>query len=609
MANLYRTRAERQARSVAKPVAKTQPRVASRLPASVAARCSCRPGAAPELDEQAALGLQRCVGNAALQRVLALQRNIEVGAADDPLELEADRVAHDVVAMPQPQREVDRDEMPAISRAPEPALDEQDISLVASDDFEQRMADTKSSGQPLPADVRGYMEQRFGRAFDAVRVHTDARAARLARDIDAAAFTYGRDIYYGAGRSPQDHLLTAHELTHVVQQGGAARRAPIRRRIGDGHDLQALRFAGNVVLEACFDNERVLKSGDRGDAVRVLQQALIDAGHPLPRFGVDGIFGAETKTAVRDFQTTAGIGIDGVVGPQTMGALDARFIGPAPTPPAPTPPAPTPPAPTPPAPAPATITSQTVETTPGVRTRTTIGVGERVDLTQSGGATWATSAGQLTDVGGPTLTNPSAATVRLTAPDTAQTVTVTAGTATLAFTVVAPTSVSMDRQPGTGVKHTKDQPDSGVQTRVFLGPDTVNFSRARYRELDVAAVASPGVYSCNPGSGGHCGVGAGSPCPDKALTNTVTAGMGTLSVLGDCAYSGHCGTAPPFAAGTLTISIPYEYKVGTGAFHNFSTVVQTHALAADLVTLTSSKAGATGSTTVAAATTVIVQCP
>jgi hypothetical protein len=99
-------------------------------------------------------------------------------------------------------------------------------------------------------------------------------------------------------------------------------------------------------------------------------------------------------------------------------------------------------------------------------------------------------------------------------------------------------------------------------------------------------------------------------CPDKTVTNTVVAGMGTQSTLGDCALSGDCcGAAVPFVAGNVSLSIPYEYKVGAGAFHAITNVPQLHSLGADLTTLTSSKAGATGSTTVAAASASIAQCP
>jgi hypothetical protein len=251
---------------------------------------------------------------------------------------------------------------------------------------------------------------------------------------------------------------------------------------------------------------------------------------------------------------------------------------------------------------PETITSQTVATTPGARTRTTIGVGEEVNLTHSpGSAAWTRTAGTLSAANG--------VTVIFTAPDTTQNVTVRAGAATIVLHVIAPTSVIMDREPGTGVKHTLNRPNSGIQTRVFLGPDTVNFNKVRYRELDVNAVAN-GVYSCfGTTPTGHCNAGGGgAPCPDKAVTSTVVAGKGTQSVRGDCAYSGECGTAPPFVSGSITFSIPYEYKVGAGAFRWFRTVVQIHSLVAVASLLTSSKAGAAGSTTVAAATVIIPQC-
>jgi hypothetical protein len=40
------------------------------------------------------------------------------------------------------------------------------------------------------------------------------------RELGAQAFTYGSDIYFGAGKSPGNNELTAHELTHVIQQTG-----------------------------------------------------------------------------------------------------------------------------------------------------------------------------------------------------------------------------------------------------------------------------------------------------------------------------------------------------------------------------------------------------
>lgn len=60
-------------------------------------------------------------------------------------------------------------------------------------------------------------------------------------------------------------------------------------------------------------------SGSRGTAVRVAQQRLRDLGFD-PR-GVDGIFGAGTAAAAADFQRSAGLVPDGIIGPKTWAAL------------------------------------------------------------------------------------------------------------------------------------------------------------------------------------------------------------------------------------------------------------------------------------------------
>ena len=69
------------------------------------------------------------------------------------------------------------------------------------------------------------MGAAFGHDFSAVRVHTDAGAARLADRLNARAFTYGQDIAFGSAEYRPGTLmgdaLIAHELAHVVQQSGA----------------------------------------------------------------------------------------------------------------------------------------------------------------------------------------------------------------------------------------------------------------------------------------------------------------------------------------------------------------------------------------------------
>ena len=85
-----------------------------------------------------------------------------------------------------------------------------------------------SAGLPLDSVTVTAMQQRFGRDFSRVRVHTGNSAARSAEQVGAAAYTVGSDIVFGAGRyapgtASGDHLLS-HELGHVVQGGPTLKR-------------------------------------------------------------------------------------------------------------------------------------------------------------------------------------------------------------------------------------------------------------------------------------------------------------------------------------------------------------------------------------------------
>lgn len=80
-------------------------------------------------------------------------------------------------------------------------------------------------GRPLESGVKSRMESAFGYNFSRVRVHANANGARLSSRLNARAFTIGSDIAFGPGEFHPGTLvgdaLIAHELAHVVQQGGA----------------------------------------------------------------------------------------------------------------------------------------------------------------------------------------------------------------------------------------------------------------------------------------------------------------------------------------------------------------------------------------------------
>jgi hypothetical protein len=94
--------------------------------------------------------------------------------------------------------------------------------------LEQRLANTKGAGSPLPSDTRTAMESSMGADFSGVRIHTGPEANALNDDLQAQAFTQGNDIYFNQNKfdstsSAGRHLL-AHELTHTVQQGASVQR-------------------------------------------------------------------------------------------------------------------------------------------------------------------------------------------------------------------------------------------------------------------------------------------------------------------------------------------------------------------------------------------------
>ncbi|QAY64411.1 murein L,D-transpeptidase [Xylanimonas allomyrinae] len=63
--------------------------------------------------------------------------------------------------------------------------------------------------------------------------------------------------------------------------------------------------------------------GSTGPEVLALQQRLQELGYGL--VDPDGVYGSSTRQAVWAFQKAAGLGRDGVIGPQTQAALDAGY--------------------------------------------------------------------------------------------------------------------------------------------------------------------------------------------------------------------------------------------------------------------------------------------
>jgi len=169
-------------------------------------------------------------GSSTLPRI-ALQRKLAIGAVDDPLEHEADRVAEQVMRMPAPAT-VSRASPLQISRkCAECEEEEGKLQKKSAGHATPQTAPPivhevlASPGAPLDATTRAFMEPRFGHDFGRVRVHADTKAAESASTMHARAYTVGNSLVFGAGEyrpgTDAGQRLLGHELTHVVQQSAA----------------------------------------------------------------------------------------------------------------------------------------------------------------------------------------------------------------------------------------------------------------------------------------------------------------------------------------------------------------------------------------------------
>ena len=64
-----------------------------------------------------------------------------------------------------------------------------------------------------------------------------------------------------------------------------------------------------------------IRYGDTGATVRAMQILLMGYGCKLPRYGVDGEYGNETRTALRKYQLAKGLTVDGICGEATWKSL------------------------------------------------------------------------------------------------------------------------------------------------------------------------------------------------------------------------------------------------------------------------------------------------
>ncbi|WP_183564883.1 eCIS core domain-containing protein [Mucilaginibacter sp. SP1R1] len=166
-----------------------------------------------------------------------VQAKLEVNEPGDRYEQEADSMADRVMRMTMPLANDQAFFKPAqtgLQRKCQHCEEEEKLQRKENTDTETHgtkeldnyVGSLGASGQALPESSRQFFEPRFGQNFSNVRIHTDSVAAKSAQSINALAYTTGSNIVFNSGQYSPDSesgkRLIAHELTHVVQQGGSS---------------------------------------------------------------------------------------------------------------------------------------------------------------------------------------------------------------------------------------------------------------------------------------------------------------------------------------------------------------------------------------------------
>lgn len=204
-----------------------------------------------------------------------VQTKLAISQSSDPDEQEADRWADQVVSVTLPVAKHQcagcRADTPCskcgqakqqIRRKVEP--NSAQLTGFHSDGFHSDKAlRNLGEGKPIDSATRAFMESQFEQDFKPVRIHTNPSAAKLARSINALAFTSGQQIVFGENQYQPETIagkkLLAHELAHVIQQDGADSH-PIQRSAEDATQMTVTHeFAASFTDEELMTQIQIVR--------------------------------------------------------------------------------------------------------------------------------------------------------------------------------------------------------------------------------------------------------------------------------------------------------------------------------------------------------------
>lgn len=178
--------------------------------------------------------LASALGNKGLGQLfngLLIQAKLTVGGAGDSYEREADKTAEQIVSGGTAPNGLKR----TISKVQAKG---NSAGTTLPKTAESQLKTNLGRGHSFDKKTRDYFEPRFGVDLGNVKIHTDDKAASMAKTLNARALTYGNNIAFAKGAynpgTRAGKKLIAHEVTHTIQQGGV--HANVIQRSPDKND-------------------------------------------------------------------------------------------------------------------------------------------------------------------------------------------------------------------------------------------------------------------------------------------------------------------------------------------------------------------------------------
>ncbi len=153
-------------------------------------------------------------------------------------------------------------------------------------------------------------------------------------------FQSGDIIYYDWDRlgdsRPADHVgivekVAGNTLTVIEGNNGNYPNDRVRRReISSASSLIFGYARPKYPVKSSANSSDInislptVRKGNTGNAVKILQAFLVAYEYNIGISGIDGEFGSDTESAVRQFQKRSGIAVDGIVGNDTWSELLKR---------------------------------------------------------------------------------------------------------------------------------------------------------------------------------------------------------------------------------------------------------------------------------------------